>query len=135
MLVRPIRKILSINNKQEGVIMGHPNHKQATQNAKKKAVNRVLTLHNNGTSLSNARMIVAGELGVTQATVANWQNSMKKNIKTVRTNHTLGTTPDVPSFDSIDTIARKMLFTLIDQDIDKLNLTLKRELSKLKNNL
>ena len=126
MLVRPIRKILSINNKQEGVIMGHPNHKQATQNAKKKAVNRVLTLHNNGTSLSNARMIVAGELGVTQATVANWQNSMKKNIKTVRTNHTLGT---------IDTIARKMLFTLIDQDIDKLNLTLKRELSKLKNNL
>ena len=49
----------------------------------RKAVNRTFTLIKNGTSITDARRIVAGELNLSPNTLLNWQNRFKMSTPVI----------------------------------------------------
>ncbi len=108
MLVTPVNKVISINNK-EGAKM-----KKTTQTARRKALKRVTDLVDSGANLTNARIIVAGELGIASTTLAKWEHAMTKTTPTVKI---VKTTQNISlTFEDIRTDSRKVFRSLVNKD-------------------
>ena len=128
MLVVPVNKVISINNNEEGAAM-----RKTTQTARKRALKRVTSLVDNGHTITNARVVVAGELGITPTTLANWQNTLnKKRVKTIKAT-TTGHVKKVETT-TANTIARTVLVTLMKKNIAELNTILEEEVHRLETN-
>tara|TARA_Y100000310_G_C20633912_1_gene790157 strand:+ start:717 stop:1211 length:495 start_codon:yes stop_codon:yes gene_type:complete len=76
MLVRPVNKVISINNNEKEIKMT-----RYTTKTKKEAITRLKDLTKNGVALNAARAVVVSEFGIKPATLARWQSSFK-TVKT-----------------------------------------------------
>ena len=87
-----------------------------TKTNKIKAVKQVLTLVKNGATLTDARAIVANDLNVSSATIANWQVTFGKTITTARTDNRVSSPIKDYSFNDMSTDIRGVLKSVVDQD-------------------
>ena len=84
-----------------------------TKTNKIKAIKKVVTLVKNGATLTDARAIVANDLDVSSATVANWQTTLETSTTKTNNKTTLHTSY---SFEDMSGGVRGVLRSIINQD-------------------
>ena len=88
-----------------------------TKTNKIKAVKKVFALVKNGATLTDARAIIANDLNVSSATVANWQTTLASNTTTTTTGTDTKTTLHTDySFEDMSGGVRGVLRSIINQD-------------------
>jgi len=86
-----------------------------TKTNKIKAIKKVFALVKNGATLTDARAIVANDLDVSSATVANWQTTLGTTTPTTKTD-TRTTLHTNYSFEDMSGGVRGVLRSIINQD-------------------
>ena len=88
-----------------------------TKTNKIKAVKKVFALVKNGATLTDARAIIANDLNVSSATVANWPTTLASNTTTTTTGTDTKTTLHTDySFEDMSGGVRGVLRSIINQD-------------------